>query len=266
MSDQTERALRAPAVPADVYSEDYYRHCCGGHEEWEPSGGAAMAGIYRYAVKRAPVNDGDVVVDVGTGRGELLVAAIQAGAARAFGVEYAPAALRLATQTASAHGVEDRVTLLLADARALPLEPASAHVVTMLDVVEHLAPPELHDALLEARRVLRPGGVLFVHTFPNRAIYEVTYRALRRLGRHWGWPVDPRNDYERLMHVNEQTPRSLRQALVAAGFRDVDVWLGDWVYTDFVPDERSKRWFERLARHRITKPVAIGNIFGLARP
>jgi cyclopropane fatty-acyl-phospholipid synthase-like methyltransferase len=38
----------------------------------------------------------------------------------------------------------------------------------MLDVVEHLTPTELDRTLAQARRILAPGGRLYIHTFPNR--------------------------------------------------------------------------------------------------
>jgi len=40
----------------------------------------------------------------------------------------------------------------------LPFEPGTFDRVLMLDVVEHLYPAELAEALREARRVLKPGG------------------------------------------------------------------------------------------------------------
>jgi predicted SAM-dependent methyltransferase len=154
----------------------------------------------------------------------------------------------------------------MSDARAVPLAASAADLVTMLDVVEHLTASELDLVLQEALRVLRPGGRLFVHTMPNRAIYTVTYR-LQRLMRpsRWSrWPRDPRNDYERRMHVNEQTLWSLRSALRRAGSRHVAVELGGMVYRDFVPDPEARPLYARLARHRVTAPFGAGNLFAEA--
>jgi SAM-dependent methyltransferase len=109
----------------------------------------------------------------------------------------------------------------------------------MTDVVEHLAQSELAAALAEARRVLRPGGRLVVHTSPNRLLLDRVYPAYtRRVHRAVAaacrilryrdpvfspdlpvGPRFPRSEYERRLHVNEQTGDSLRAALEGAGFR-----------------------------------------------
>ena len=102
-----------------------------------------------------------------------------------------------------------------------------------------------------------------MHTMPNRTIYNVTYRVLRAL--RPSWPADPRNDYERRMHVNEQTVSSLRRALRAAGFRRVRVSTGDWVYTEFVPNERLRGLYRWLARKRVTSRLAAADIWAEAR-
>jgi SAM-dependent methyltransferase len=258
--------LPPPAVSADVYDENYYRHVCAGASEWDASGGSDPADIYVGALVRARMGTGEVVVDIGTGRGELIAVALQRGASLAVGLEYATAAASLFRQTMEAQGIRDRGAVLMSDARAVPLAGDVADLVTMLDVVEHLSPSELDRVLREARRILRPGGRLFAHTMPNRTIYNVTYRLQRlmRPSRWFRWPRDPRNDYERRMHVNEQTQRSLRSALRRAGFRHVDVELGTMVYRDFVPDPRARPLYARLARHRMTAALGVGNIFAEA--
>ena len=69
------------------------------------------------------------------------------------------------------------------------------------------------------------------------------------------------------MHVNEQTVWSLRSALKGAGFSSVDVELGDWVYTDMVPDQPARRLYHRLAKVPLTPVRALGasNLWATAR-
>lgn len=262
------QALPAPVVAPDAYDEEYYRTCCGGYAEWTASDGAQAAGVYAGSLARARLAPGEVVVDIGTGRGELVAVAVEHGAARAVGVEYSPAAVALATQTLAARGAPaDRVQVLLADARRIPLPDAGADLVTMLDVVEHLAPAELDTVLAEAWRLLRPGGRLLVHTFPTRTLYERTYRAQRSLTarRRREWPADPRLEVERTMHVNEQTVVGLRRSLRRAGFAAVDVRPGIWVYADFVPDERARRLYGRLAAFPPTRRLGAADIWAQGR-
>lgn len=255
-------ALPPPAVPPDAYDEHYYRQVCAGAEAWSASGGAAADPLYEGALRLAGLEAGEVVVDVGCGRGELLAVAARLGAARAVGVEYAAAAVALARETLAAAGQSANAEVLEADARALPLEDDSADLVTMLDVVEHLAPGELDAALREARRVLRPGGRVFVHTMPNRLIFSVTYRFQRFL--HRSWPANPRTEHERRMHVNEQTRGSLRRSLHDAGFIRPDVWLGEWVRTDFVPSKFAAGLYTELASHRLTRPLGVADLWARA--
>ncbi len=252
--------LPPPTVSPDAYDEDYFRHACGGANEWRESDGAKVAGIYPGSLRKARLQAGEVLIDIGTGRGELLAVAAKLGAARAIGVEYASAAVAMAEQTIAAFGVANRAEVILADARAIPLPDATADLVTMLDVVEHLSPDELHRTLREAHRLLKPGGRLLIHTFPTRTIYEVTYKWQRALSRakRRDWPREPRNEYELGMHVNEQSLWSLRRAMRGAGFGDARVTLGAIVYTDMLPDRRAGRLYHRLAKAPIAPLRALG--------
>src|SRR3954470_1957794 len=236
MMPDVPEGLPPPAVPPGVYDEGYYRTACAGFEAFEGDG---VDPLYPGMLAIAGLRAGEVVVDIGTGRGELLRVALEQGAARAIGVEYSPDALELARSSGG--------ELLLADARAIPLEDGLADLVTLLDVAEHLAPSELERTLAEAHRLLRPGGRLLVHTFPTRTYYEVTYRLLRA-GRR-SWPRDPRNHWEHQMHVNEQTAPGLRHAL--RGFDDVRVWPGPMVHDGVLRSERARR----LVRAGATRPL-----------
>lgn len=256
-------AIPDPAVPADVYDETYYREWCAGYETWSASGGREVAGIYPGFLARARLRPGEVVVDVGTGRGELLAVAVEMGAHRAYGLEYSKDAVALARTTLAIHGVEDRAEVLLADARSETLPEGIADLVCYVDVVEHLTPDELHDSLVQARRVLRPGGRVVAHTFPSRLIYDVTYRWLRAVPGHRRWPADPRKEFERVMHVNEHSPSSLTRAFEEAGF-DVEVELGAWVYTDFVPTRTGRGVYRALARCGPLAKYGIGDLWAFA--
>jgi len=261
--------LPPPVVPPDLYNDDYFRHACGGSEVWRESGGTKADGIYPGSLTRARLQTGEVVVDIGTGRGELLAVAVKMGAARAIGVEYAEAAVAMAHKTIAAQHVADKAEVILADARAIPVEDATADLVTMLDVVEHLSPDELHRTLGEARRVLKPGGRILIHTFPTRTIYDWTYRWQRRAwpGRAKSWPKQPRNEYELTMHINEQTVWSLARALRAAEFTDAKAELGEWVYTGMIQDAGAAKLYHRLAKVPFTPVRALGvsNLWGSAR-
>ena len=112
--------------------------------------------------------------------------------------------------------------------------------------------------------MLRRGGRLFVHTMPSRTLYEITYKLQRRIvpGRARRWPANPRiHELEALMHVNEQTLGSLRRYLTDAGFSDVRVSLGRMIYTDFVPDEKAKRLYHRLAKLPFLNRFGIADLF-----
>jgi predicted SAM-dependent methyltransferase len=137
----------------------------------------------------------------------------------------------------------------------------------MIDVVEHLDAQEQALVLREALRVLAPGGRILIHTVPNRLIYDITYRLQRALTgrRRRTWPPDPRHDFEHTMHVGEQSARSLRRSLRAAGFVDREVTHGKMMYTEFVPDPRARPTYHRLAAHRLTAFLGSADLWAVAR-
>lgn len=137
-----------------------------------------------------------VLVDVGCGPGALLALSRDRGW-DPIGIEPSASAVAQA-RARGLHAVEG--TWLHAS-----LAPASADVVTMINVLDQMTDP--FAALAEARRVLRPGGVLYLR-LPNGPVHARLIRMLSRL----------RADHLAILHVHGFGRRALRHHLSRAGF------------------------------------------------
>jgi SAM-dependent methyltransferase len=229
---------RPQPVRPDRYDEAYFLGSCEGYTEFIASEGAHFSRRLRQAFGVAEVVPGMRVLDVGCGRGEIVRHCAELGV-EAYGVDYAPVALRMARSAGNVYR---------ANAKWLPFPSAFFDRVLMFDIVEHLHPWELDRALAEARRVLRPDGRLVVHTAPNawydRYAYPLVRLVRTLMGQGARYPRDPREIIPDNLdvHVNEQSVASLRRVLQRSGFH-AQVWL------DTPPQNREEGWVFRVARH-----------------
>lgn len=212
-------------VPAEVYDEETVLSFVGegGYPDFIASKGDRLPPRMARALLLMDLGPGMRVLDMGCGRGEIVLHAARQGA-EVVGIDYSAACLRLTRRTLgiASDRDRDRVTLSHADATAVPFRDELFERVLMLDIVEHLHDWQLNRVLREAYRVLSPKGYLVLHTLPNRWALEYGYPLLRLLSRRL--PSTPRSDVERSVHINEQDPLSLKRALDEAGF-GFEVWL-----------------------------------------
>lgn len=219
-------------LPSSLYTEEYFRTACEGYNEFNSSEGEQLSRRLKSAFELAEVLPGMTILDVGCGRGEILRHTATLGA-NAYGIDYAEVAVNLSRQVIDPlDGVTPgRTAVMQADAKTLPFPDGMFDRVLMFDVVEHLHPWELHQAMLEVRRVLKPDGRFIIHTAPNAWYDRYAYPLVRSfrtlLGEGDRYPRDPRQflvDVNEHVHVNEQSLWSMKRALHRAGF-DGKVWL-----------------------------------------
>lgn len=113
---------------------------------------------WRAAAAAAAAPTGQVVLDVGTGTGDLTLAMVRAGARQVVGVDFCEEMLAVARGKARATGQDDAVSFLVGDALRLPFPDATFDRVVNGFLLRNVA--DLPGALTEMTRVLKPGGRL----------------------------------------------------------------------------------------------------------
>jgi SAM-dependent methyltransferase len=157
---------------------------------------------YAQAVAEAALPRGGIVLDVGCGTGRALAALRDAVGpdCTVIGLDLTSQMLAVAAPRAAA----THATLLLGDARKLPLATASLDVVFAAGLMTHL--PDTHTGLRELARITRPGGKLVLFHPSGRAALAArhgrTLRAdeplaetrLRDAAHAAGWHIDTYDD------------------------------------------------------------------------
>ena len=96
-------------------------------------------------------------LDVAAGTGELTFALSRAGVKAAVGLDFTPAMVEAARAKAERRG-DERVSFVVGDALALPFADESFDAATVGFGLRNVA--DLPRAIVEMRRVLRPGGLM----------------------------------------------------------------------------------------------------------
>ena len=220
--DEGESAL---SVGPEMYTPEWLLGF-GSPEEYAEflrTRGKALRPRLRRALQLADLRPGMRVLDLGCGKGEVTFHAALAGA-EAYGLDYSSGSLSLSRKTFEVlpRSARKHAFLIQADVKAIPLADEAFDRIFVLDLVEHLYDWELRLALREFFRLLRPEGYVIVHTLPNRWALNIGYHLARTFLR--SLPPSPRNEYERVVHVNEQDVIRLHDSLSACGFAS-RIWL-----------------------------------------
>jgi ubiquinone/menaquinone biosynthesis C-methylase UbiE len=209
--------LRPPAGTFDdltEYAEEEFHHRAGAIR---PLFLSAKIKMDMMSKMLAP-SPGDRMLDIGCGKGQFLFYN-RASCGQLVGID------------AGAHFAPEplaTVDLTRGDIRMLPFEDGSFDKAYSLDVLEHLDEDGVHAMLAEARRVLKPGGKLFLYSHVMMSSkLAVFQRSVNRLV-HWldaRGLVDNEPERERKSdHRNAlESYEQLDQVLVRAGFEIAEI-------------------------------------------
>ena len=194
------------SVPARLYTKKYYLGSCRGFEEFLKGG---ISERLLYAFSLANLKKGMQILDIGSGRGELVVKCAEAGVS-AKGIDYSQAAVEIAKKGLKRmdRKVVKRILIEKMNAKKISYPDNSFDVIFMIDVAEHLYPEELRQVFMGIKRALKPDGRVIIHT-PNAWLIKLITFLTQVFFRWEGHPG----------HVNEQSFFSLRRELKFFGGR-----------------------------------------------
>ena len=109
-------------------------------------------------LKLANVTSDDVVYDLGSGDGRIVIAAAKTYGARGVGIDIDPERIREATANARAGGVADKVTFRNEDLFEADISPATVVTLYLLPSINVRLAPKL-------MRELKPGTRIVSHRF-----------------------------------------------------------------------------------------------------
>lgn len=280
MSLKSETATEKP-VEANAYDYEWIRDTWGwdSPDEFIRSKGSHLRPRIQYALKLADLRKGMHVLDIGCGRGEIVLYCAR-NDIEAVGVDYSKDVISIAERAKARHTEEQqrRMTFICDDVKNI--KDVYFDRIFMLDLVEHLHDWELDQLFRVCLRLLKPAGEIIIHTLPNAWLYDITYKRiirffLRKL------PEDPRGEKEKAIHINEMNIHHLNTLLRTNDFNG-RIWIEDlmtrqarWHHKGEVKGRQEKiyRWMRnpligRLYRMVCMTPLRLliaNDIFAVAR-
>lgn len=262
------------------YDRDYYLSECDGCVQFNNSRGKVLGKRLKKMLGLAAPEPGMQLLDVGCGRGELVLHSALSKAF-AWGIDEAAEAIAISRETlnfwkSEYPWIDRHAHFQQADGRHLPFDNSFFDTAILTDVVEHLAPEDLKQTLQELRRVLKKGGRVVIHTSPNKYYIPVTGRLFALVSRLlYGrphvipWrirPLLPRG-LQHDVHVNEQSRASLKRILKKTGFRVEKTWfeLNPHYIDALFPDQRGFRFVNALKAVLPLKHLFYADLYCLAR-
>jgi SAM-dependent methyltransferase len=148
--------MSTPPKSEPNYSQDYFEKYGAGKKSYSHASATDPSHL-RILKEILTLNYREgAILDIGCATGTFLKLAKEHGF-KTYGVEISDWAAKKAAEVSGAD-----VFCLDLSKDKLPLPDASLDVVTMNECIEHI--PNHYHALEEVRRVLKPKGLLFVHT------------------------------------------------------------------------------------------------------
>jgi len=204
-----------------LYTESYFMENATGHDEFKSFEGKfeQLIDKFRMVINYLDLNKSSKLLDIGCGRGELVIYHALSGG-DATGIDFSDEAIKLAKS--KANELKARCKFQISSFEKIEEEVRYDRIVS-IDFIEHIAVDEGRAFFKKCYNLLNPGGRLLVYTFPNTIRRRFGYKLIRALSIIKGKPMpkkepDTISDHYKQYHLNEQSYFTLLKSAIIAGF------------------------------------------------
>lgn len=205
-----------------LYSETYFMNEATGHEEFNLFDGkfSSLIDKFQMVVKVLELKKTDSLLDIGCGRGEMVIYHSLCGG-DATGVDFSEEAIKLAR--AKAVELKADCKFIVSSFEEID-EQKRYDIIVSIDFIEHISVNEGKTFYTKCFNLLNPGGKLLIYTFPNTLRRKYGYRLIRLFSLLKKKPLprlepDTISDHYRQYHLNEQNYLTIRKSSIDQGFR-----------------------------------------------
>ncbi len=192
---------------------------------------------------------GERLLNIGCGWGGLVLHAARQYGVRATGITLSEQQASLARARVRAAGLEEQVSIEVRDYRELNQQARFDKIVSV-GMVEHVGRPNIHRYMIEAYRLLKPGGVFLCHGIIES---RPTLPPLLRLWESLTWRRTSFLHHYIFPGGEVLYPSEMIQAAEAAGFetRDLENLREHYAMT-------VRAWWQRLESHQDEAILLVG--------
>lgn len=213
-----------------LYTETYFMKSATGHDEFKVFEGKfeQLIDKFRMAINLLNLNKSDSLLDIGCGRGELVIYHSLNGG-NSTGVDFSDEAIKLAREKAQELGTV--CTFIISSFENIDEEVKFDRIVS-IDFIEHISVEEGKVFFQKCFNLLNSNGKLIIYTFPNTIRRKYGYKLIRAFSILKRKPLpakepDTISDHYKQYHLNEQNYFSLKNSALKAGFNKVKVQYFD---------------------------------------
>jgi cyclopropane fatty-acyl-phospholipid synthase-like methyltransferase len=213
-----------------LYTDEYFLNDATGSQEFIDFKGGFEDLIpkFKMVIKSLDLKQTDKYLDIGCGRGELVIYHTLRGG-YAVGADFSSEAIALSKKKASELNTE--CNFIVSTFEEIP-EEIKYDKITAIDFIEHISKEEGRLFFTKCFNLLNPGGRILVYTFPNTLRRKIGYRLIRLLSFFKKNPLPARepdtiSEHYKLYHLNEQNFFTLRKMAINAGLKLLSIYYFD---------------------------------------
>lgn len=259
----------------NLYTKEYFFKECEGYEQFKSSGGFILSKRLRKTYDILISYNPKRVVDFGCGRGEFSLNLALAGC-ETWACDISDDALSIVKDLKRRwERKKGRIPLNIVkiDGYNLPFDDGYFDACVMNDVIEHIEKSQCCFIFRECRRVLKKGGMIFIHTSPGRLFLNYGLKIYKLCGYFAGFKLKgdlkaqlPKG-LQRPYHISEWSVREIKKSLKEAGFRDIkaQLWKNPHYAYYFTSSDRFLNIIRMVSKIVPFKEILYADIFITAK-